>query len=152
MSSVQDDTAPVALSTLGKHVHTVYDLLDQDAKDEQLGQDRLRIFRGSFLSVYKSASVSMSYYGPIRKILVDVGSISQLQQGSRNVDSVIILHGRPDAEVVDELAEKELTTPEARNIRIERELHEIKQMIGGLNIPEALTHLQLQINELKGKK
>lgn len=142
MSTAQDSPT----TTVGKHVFTVYDLLDQAAQDESIGKDQLRVFRGSFLAKYKESGLSQSYYSRIRTILTDLGSVSELQRGARNLDSVLILHGKPDVEAVEDMVKQILRPKEKADNELEQRVRNLEKRLEGLDVGKAFEELWNAIN------
>lgn len=136
-------------SVVGSHIYTIYRLLDESAQDEIRGEDKLRVFRGSFRKVYTSTGVSNSHYTLVRKCLEDLGAITELTKGSRNVDSVIILHGLPNGEAVDEYLDDHKTPAEQKRVELERRVATLEKRLQGVDMIKALAHLQEEINNIK---
>jgi hypothetical protein len=78
----------------------LYDALTADSHEESLDDLPVTVFRGGVMDLYKNVrpKLSMSDYARLFRGLKQTGSITQIQKGARNTDTVISLHHRPTAE------------------------------------------------------
>lgn len=137
-------------TTIGKHCQTVYSLLAKQAKSEQFADELQLVFRGSYTKVFSESGISNSYYRIVKRIMTELGSITEVRRGSRNVESIILLHGPPKVEDADIIALKDLTPAQKGATLLEQRVKDIEANIGGLDIKKALADIQRQINTLKG--
>jgi hypothetical protein len=82
-------------SRLYEHTTALYHALDAAATTEPMNGSDARVFRGSIVKAFRSLGISQSYYSEVRRGLLKSESISILQQGSRGIQSVIVLHKEP---------------------------------------------------------
>ena|SRR5687767_12956634 len=130
---------------LAKHAIKFYELLDDRAKREKIGEHHLRVFRGSITKVWNEVGASNAYYSKVMRSLEDMSSIVILQRGSVNVESVIAVLRNP---LPDEFAPQDLTSAE-NPATLRQELENVKRNIGGINIPDALQVLHERLTILE---
>lgn len=134
--------------TFIQHCETVYRALTERAtvKDGQL------VFVGKLTDAFKSTGLSMTYYGPVFKTLEDTGAILKIQQGGRNLDSILCLQGIP-SEWPEGLGWKgknsKPLTDESRYGTLLLEVEEIKQSLGGINIVSVLLDFEQRLKALE---
>jgi hypothetical protein len=121
----------------------LYDHLDSKAVDEDGG----RFFRGSIVAAYDELGISHSHYSTVQRLLVVSGAMELIQRGARGIESVYLLHGRPDP---DKLRKLSLTKPDNRaTVALEQRVADIQRQIGGLDIVQALADLEKRLGELE---
>ncbi|HEY1248822.1 MAG TPA: hypothetical protein VGE97_07545 [Nitrososphaera sp.] len=128
----------------------LYRALDAAATTEQLNGHDERVFRGSIVKVFRSLDISQSRYTEVRRTLLDNDAITILQRGSRNNPSIIVLNGEPDVSSIVTLESLGLTTPAEAGI-VFQELRDLKRRIGSIHIPDALVHIQRELQELDNR-
>lgn len=128
------------MASMLDHCEAVYRALEERAtiKDDEL------VFAGGITEVYTSLGISHSYYSKVFQRLEDAGAILKLQRGGRGVDTVIVLRGLPES-----WPEPLRLTNGTRSDTVLREVQEIKESIGGLNIKEALLDLETRLSKLE---
>lgn len=140
------------MSRLYQHMSRYYEELDSKAKDEL--QDEgiiLRVFRGKVVNVFRSLEIPQSYYSKVRTSLINMGCITILQQGARGSNSILVLHHPPEKDEFDLHREDALLTPRLDSAILSQELKDIKKLLGGVNVVEALYDLQTELNDLRRK-
>jgi hypothetical protein len=78
----------------------LYAALDALAEDEFVDGLPARLFRGQLQAVYKGVrpKLSSSHYSRILRGMKQCGSLTQLQRGARNTETIIVLHHEPTVE------------------------------------------------------
>jgi hypothetical protein len=109
-----------------------------------------RVFRGSIVKAFRSLGISQSYYSEVRRGLLKSESISILQQGSRGIQSVIVLHKEPSEESLETVEALGLTTPLEAAIVIQ-ELRDLKRLIGMISVPDALVNIERRLQEFDNR-
>ena len=148
--------------TFINHCETVYRALEerstlQRLKDGDDVEKEYLTFIGAVTPVYQSLGISQAYYGPIFQTLEDVGAILKMQQGARNIDTIIVLRGLPEVGSWPEgLGWKgKNSDPLTENSRYATLLGEIQEIaegtIGGINVITALAELEQRIVALESK-
>lgn len=118
---------------------------------EQLDTDKL-VFRGKVTEVWNSLGASQTYYGRVRRLLLENGCFTLVERGQRNTDTVLVLH-RPLPDDV-KLPDAPLTsraTFATLSRRIEA-LEAIQENLGGLDIGQALRGMEIRIAHLESKR
>ena len=147
-------------TTFISHCETVYRALEERAtiqllKDGEGVEKQYLTFIGAVTPVFQSLSISQSYYGPIFQTLEDVGAILKMQQGTRGVDSIIVLRGLPEVWPEGLGWKGSRSNPLTSDSRYARLLVEVQEIaegnIGGINVPLALMELEQRIAALEGK-
>ena len=84
---------------LGK-AKRLYIALDALAEDEFVDGLPARLFRGQLQTVYKSVTpkLSSSHYSRLLRGLKSCGSMTMLQRGARNTETILVLHHEPTAD------------------------------------------------------
>ena len=138
------------MSMLYEHMSRYYSELDSLAEDEKQDSGHtLRIFRGKVVSAYRSLEIPQSYYSKVRSGLIDMGCISILQQGARGTDSVVALHHAPDAKELKHIQSGKDLTPRLDVAILAQRVDDLSKLIGGVNIPEAISDLATAHRELQ---
>jgi len=125
-----------------------YKRLREAAQLEDVHGTQVPVFRGSVTRVFRDMAISQSYYSRIKKALTEMGCMTALKQGSRNVDSVIVLHHEPTEEGWENFSEKDLTVKLDAAILSQR-LQDVIESIGGLNVKKALADHEVRIANLE---
>jgi hypothetical protein len=75
----------------------LYVALDALAEDEYVDGLPARLFRGQLQTVYRDVrpKLSSSHYSRLLRGLKACGSMTMLQRGARNTDTIIVLHHEP---------------------------------------------------------
>jgi hypothetical protein len=78
----------------------LYAALDALAEDEFVDGLPARLFRGKLQTVYKDVrpKLSSSHYARLNRGLKQCGSMTMLQRGARNTETIIVLHHEPTVE------------------------------------------------------
>lgn len=78
----------------------LYAALDALSEDEFVDGLPARLFRGQLQAVYKGVrpQLSSSHYSRLLRGLKSCGSMTMLQRGARNTDTIIVLHHEPTVE------------------------------------------------------
>ena len=128
----------------------LYHALDAAATTEALNGQMARVFRGSIVRTYRSLDISQSYYSEVRRDLIDSDSITIIRQGSKNAQSVIVLHKEPDEESLPTNESLGLTH-DAEAAIVLQELNDLKRLIGSISIPDALVNIERRLQEMDNR-
>lgn len=140
------------MDALYRHSHSTYEALEHSASTEHVGDQELRIYRGSVTKLWKTLNISMGYYSDVFTALEHNSCITRIQQGGRNVDSIIVLHGPPAWESwTTEGLQEPLTQPKPTDILSQR-VEDLERRLGRLNIVEALANHEERLTALEKPK
>lgn len=114
--------------------------------------DGFTVYRGSLTQLFDATGFSRAYYTDVFQRLEDCGSIAKLQRGGRNADTVIVLRQAPTLESWNgtPTATSHLT-PRGPSAILEQQVRDLVQLLGGMNIVQALGELQGQIANLNSR-
>ena len=129
---------------LHDHATALYDALEREATTETIDGVEARVFRGSFVQLFRDLGISSALYSEVRKGLIESECISVIRRGTRGTGSIIVLHRRPDAESFVALETLGLTN-EAEAAIVLQELQDLKRLIGSISIPDALLNIESRI-------
>lgn len=144
-----------------RHANAVWRLMLENAETEKVAipmtDDVVEclVFRGRIGDVFKAANVSNTYYTPVRKILVDFGSITILERGTVHNPSLVILDpDRPPPTTAEELIVKsdpeDLTTDELLAMLLRR-VEVLETRLGGINIVEAFRNVETRLSNVESQ-
>lgn len=143
-----------------RHARALYDALLAESKVEQniAGED-LIVFRGAYGKVYDSLGISRTYYGPIKRLFVQTGSVEFLQAAGNGRSTLVVLRHAPTDEDIQSVDRDTLTKrSEAATVelvaRVEDSLKRLeawREGLAGLNIPEAFRDHELRILALEAR-
>lgn len=96
MMEYSTDVEPLFLSK----ARALYQALDAVAENEFVDGLPTRLWRGKLQDTYKDVrpKLSSSHYGRLFRGLRACGSMTMLQKGARNTESIIVLHHEPTVE------------------------------------------------------
>jgi hypothetical protein len=137
-------------STLLKHATALYHALDAAATTETVNGTDGRVFRGSITRLFRDLDISQSYYSEVRKGLIRGENITIMRQGSKNADSIIVLHKEPDEESLMTVEALGLTS-DAEAAMVFQELKDLKRLIGMISIPDALVNIERRLQEFDNR-
>jgi len=142
-----------------EHAHTFYSALTDQAKLEPVADNtpgspepvkELLVFRGKLQDVWAAAGISQAYYSNIRKLLRENGCITVVQQGTRNVPTIMVLnHPPPEGAKIPEEPLTARPTFAILDRRVEALESWRDTFAGGINIAEALRNMELRIASLE---
>ena len=138
------------MARLLDHATALYRALDAAATTETVDGSEARVFRGSIVKVFRSLDISQYYYSEVRKGLIDSDSITIVKQGSRNVESVIVLHKEPSESSLLTMETLGLTS-DAEAAIVYQELRDLKRLIGSISIPDALVNIERRLQEMNNR-
>lgn len=137
--------------TLLENCQRLYDALDEQAIE---AEDGTRIFKGHTTVVANKLKppITSSHYSHIRRHLVAMDCVGKMQAGSRNSESIWVLHQRPTQELLDNADPGMLI--QNRNERekysiLAQQVKDLKTQLGGLNVLKAMKALEDRINGLE---
>jgi hypothetical protein len=111
----------------------------------------VKVYEGKVTYLYHSLGISQTYYGSIFKGLQQVGSITKVNRGGRGTaPTAYVLHRKPALDEWKKLATKPLTRPRDFAI-LSQQVQDLAQQIGGINIGEALVHLEQRLERVEEK-
>ena len=139
---------------VGEYAKRFYTLLKERA---ELNEYQELVFKGSLTKAFKQIGASSSYYSPIRKLLLESGSIEITQRGAGSQLSEVRVN-----ELNENIFSEPLTGGSGRGTvgvdelgaRVAR-LEAWRETTGGLNIAEALRNIEdrvLRLESLTGGK
>jgi hypothetical protein len=135
-----------------KHTEKVYDALLDASTKEDIDGDTMHIYRGQVAKLYQTLGIPQSYYTEIFTELRRQECIINLQRGSRNVNTVILLQHPPEAGDFSPKGARDLTSAEdSANLREMILLHD--KLIGGMDIVGAFKNVEerlLRLEQLAG--
>lgn len=129
---------------------TMYDALFNASKEESVGNQPVRIYRGQISKLFSATGIGAGYYSEVFRQLESQGCITYLQRGSKNVDTVIVLHFPPDPEHDIPPAKSPLTSAE-ESANLFESVEMLKELVGGIDIAEALVELDRRVRSLEAK-
>jgi hypothetical protein len=129
----------------------MYEALDERATYKEVESGKVKVFAGSYTEVWVSTGISQTYYKPVRRALERHEAIEVLQRGSRNADTVIVLKGLPDTWDIDGWNDKSGLTATTRYAKLEVEVANLKQSLGGMNVVKALEEIERRLVQLETK-
>lgn len=139
---------------LAANCASLYAKMDAESVTEPPGSDT-KIWRGKIVDACLSIGIAIGSYSRVVNALRKLGCIEQLEQGNRGRATSYRLVYPPTPEVwrdhAPERAE-DLTSPPSLDIlsaQIEDVKHELKTILGGINVVEALATLQQQLDRLQ---
>lgn len=138
------------------HCETVYRALDERATIKIIGEppEEAKVFVGKVVEVFRSLGISQTYYGPVFKTLEEVGAILRIQQGGRNVDTVIQIKQLPTVWPENlgwkgRTVEDQPLTDDSTFAMLLSDVQALKDSTGGLNVVLALAELEQRIEALE---
>lgn len=137
-----------------RHAVTMFDAMKAQAKREKLDNHTYLVYRGKITQTWAAIGVSYTYYSNVLTILKYNGCIEELQSGSKNIESVYVLHQRPKdaSELVlpDELKDsrpKPLTDNPAFAKLVDR-VEALEKLVGGVDVGGALIEVDGRLTKL----
>lgn len=139
-----------SVPTLLDNLQRFYDALDERAIE---AEDGTRIFKGHTTVVAGKLKppITSSHYSHIRRYLIAMDCVGKMQSGSRNSESIWVLHRRPTQELLDGADPGMLI--QNRNERekykiLAQQVNDLKTQLGGLNVIKAIAALEKRIDQL----
>jgi len=131
-----------------KNAVAFYNALRKEAKRESMGNGHTAwVYRGKVVTTFHKTGISQSYYTRIRRTLIDSGCIKQLQQGSRNTPTVLLLLKRP---VESQLTIDNINLTEVPSAAImAQSIKDLQDRIGSLKVVDALSNFEIRIREVE---
>ena len=138
-----DEPTPAVLA----YAILFYQYLDEQAEVNEYLE---RVFTGSKGEAYKAVGASSTHHSDIRRLLIESGSITELQRGTGKQDSIIVLNG------LDENILAVPLTPPGRAatlpVGVARRLAALeswRETTGGINIQQALRNIELRLSKVE---
>jgi hypothetical protein len=143
-----------------KYAREFFEILSRGAKPEKIDGAELSVWRGKLTEVFKQLEAPNKYYTPVRAILTKTGTITIVEAGSRNRDSILVLNRNlpPPADLAPILAELDLTgaRPSATLwVEMERRVSALeawRETAGGINIAEALRDFEVRLTRMEASQ
>ena len=132
-------------AALFSHCETIYTDLQNHSEQEEIDGQNVLLFRGSKSAIFNDSGISKSYYSSVYKLLEDMGCIITLQNGTRNVSSVIILLRPP---TMGELP-ADLTGLAAPARVVAQRISDVETQLGGINVPIVLADLKKLVDKME---
>ena len=138
-------------TSIFNHAVKVYEAMRKESKRTKLEGVPVQVYEGKVTHLYYGLGISQTYYGTIFKGLQQVGSITKVNRGGRGTaPTMYVLHHKPTLDEWKNLATKPLTRPRDFAI-LSQQVQDLAQQIGGINIGEALVHLEQRIERVEQK-
>ena len=138
-------------TSIFNHAVKVYEAMVKEAKRTKLDGVPVRLYEGKVTYLYHSLGLSQTYYGTIFHGLQQVGSITKVNRGGRGTaPTSYVLHRKPTLDEWKKLATKPLTRPRDFAI-LSQQVENLAQLIGGIDIGEALAHFEQRIQRVEEK-
>jgi hypothetical protein len=122
-----------------------YDELVKHSEIEKIGKRELCVYRGSMTQIWDDITSSQSYYVPVMDFLRDHGYMTVVQRGTRGRESVLVFHGRPEREHLDDLPLTGLSEP----ARLRLEFETLRRQLGGIDIAEAFKNVEGRLTQIE---
>lgn len=136
-----------------KYAREFYRILEQDQVLETVDGKDLRVWRGKLTDVFRELRVTSKYYSTIRAILTKSGSITIVETGSRNRDSIVVLnHEPPSLQEINNLGLTGTAPAATLTVELQRRLSALeawRESQGGINIAEALRNIENRLRKLE---
>lgn len=142
---MSDSTKP----KLFQHTEAFYNLLLENAVRSDSGE---LIFEGHTVELAQSINIAGPTYANVMRVLKSLGSIEQIQRGSRLALSRISILDPPTLDEFSTLTHTD-GVPTARTLNkrltvIEQDIANLKLSVGDVNVQEALIGLSRTVQEL----
>lgn len=138
------------MTKLIEHATALYRALDAAATTEDINGSDARVFRGSIVQIFRTCDIPQSRYSEVRRGLINSESMTIVRQGSRNAESIIVLHREPNGDFWDSIESLDLTS-ESEAAIVFQELHDLRHLIGSISIPDALVNIERRLQELENR-
>lgn len=143
------------MAAMHRYAYKLWKRLEERAEPDEVYGEGAPVFRGKLTEIWLSLGASQTHYSNVRAYLKTLGYIEIAEQGSRNRDTVIILHKEPpqdvDAETDDFTLER--LTPAARFASIEDRVKVLEgfreSLAGGFNLANVLRDFENRISALE---
>ncbi|HYT40941.1 MAG TPA: hypothetical protein VEP90_01225 [Methylomirabilota bacterium] len=130
----------------------LYNLMDENSELLPIQDGEARIWKGYVTQACGLVEIPEGVRNRVVKRLGDVGSIQVVEQGRRNNPSVIALFYPPTDEVwrafQDETLQTDLLTNRPDPAMMSQQIRDIREQMGGVNIPDALKNHEERLNSL----
>ena len=140
------NSTDIRIPKVFEHLTNLYHALRQDAVKED-GQ-RVSIFTGSVVAVYKTIGASMGQYTLLFNILYEMGSIEMLQKGRAGQPSIIALHFPPTLELFEQTYEKALTAPTAAGM-LDQRIGNLERRLDGVDVKQGFADFERRLSKLE---
>lgn len=108
----------------------------------------VRVWKGFTTKTFAELGIPQPYYGKILRALTEMGCIQQLRRGGRTSPSEwAVFKTEPDLEVFEKLEPAPLTKTTTSIDRLNQSIADIREALGGIDIPKAMTHMQVQLDD-----
>lgn len=138
------------MSKIFEYATDFFEALNRAATTEDVKGKQVRVFRGAIVETYRTLGISQSYYSEVRQGLINSECMTVLRQGSKGIQSVVILHRPPDEDSFESAKGLVLTRQDGA-ATLSQELDDLKHLIGGIRIPDALVNFEQRITELDNR-
>jgi hypothetical protein len=121
--------------------------------EESVREDGRIIYRGYITHLFRDCNVPVPNFGEVLSLLKRMQCITQLKRGGGGAMSEWLLSGTiPTLEAFSKVYGELAAQSSVRISKVgmlEQQMDDVRQNIGGVNIPRALADLQSQINTLR---
>lgn len=133
----------------------LYEAMVERAETREVGDEKFLLYEGQYSHLFNQVVGNLTYYTPIRKILIETGSVSLVQRGNKNRDTVFVLHHAPPPQ--DEWPQDLTGVGVSATMRVEFEKRLAsleawrENLTGGgkLNLLEALRNFEDRLSKLE---
>lgn len=139
--------------TFIQHCTTLYEALEAVSVDKEADGQTVKVFAGKVTEVFKTTGIAQTYYSPTLRTLERSGALLKIQRGGRNADTVYVLKGLPevwDAEGWKGEGTRDLTSHRKYD-RLAAEVRDINNLLGGMNVPSALTEIEQRLVAIESR-
>lgn len=147
-----DSDAPV-LTRIQIYCSALYNLMDENSEILQVEKGEVKVWKGYLTQACGLVEIPEGVRNRVIKRLGDVGSIQVVEQGRRNYPSVVALLGPPTDEVwqafKDDTLQSDLLTERPDPAMMAQQIRDIREAMGGVNVPDALKNHEERISSLE---
>jgi hypothetical protein len=138
---------------LERHVVNVYNYMSERAVINPVNGDNQ--FTGKLTDIFAELRISTAFYTPIRRLLMDTGSIELIERGTKAAPSVVALrHPPPEQKLWPEPLTPGRESATLHRKEVERRLAVLegwRETLGGgrINLAEVLRNFEARISALE---
>jgi hypothetical protein len=136
------------MNKLFEHTVNFYEALLSESEESQVNGAVERVFRGKITDLFRELKISQTYYSKVKNALIDMGCITMVVRGTRNVPTEVMLHKAPQEDAFKTVAKRPLTKRQDSATLAQR-LDDVQRLIGGIDIRKALADHELRLSTLE---
>lgn len=146
-----DDTP--ALTKIQIYCSALYNLMDENSEILETAEGKVKIWKGYVTQACGLVEIPDGVRNRVIRRLEDVRCIQVVEQGRRNNPSVVALFYPPTDEVwrayQDDTLQSSLLTDRPDAATMAQQISDIREQMGGVNVPEALTNHEKRLTSLE---